>query len=379
MNFFTKEEVVKGDFLFVSYKREDRDVVFPCIELLLEEGIRLWYDKDLSAGQIWTEVAEELIRHENCRGAIFFNSVESFKSDPVFLERGHALSRMEKKSSASPFFVIPVNIGQPSTLLILQETFRTLPNNARDIEREFPLKYISSICNLFRSETIYVFADPQNPEEARTQLYENVVRTFPTVVDKDTLRMKQLNKSASEAAVSVSLGVRKSKPAEGLPSYLLSKNQRSEFRGSVYLIRDGRGYRTEPLSWRPVFFKDDEVYLLCEQTVDQRGGGKALNEWLKTEFLATAFSPQEGAEIREVRLFGEPDVAHVLSPDLLSFPTVETGEGHWWLDTMNTGALQKVMDKDGSVYHNGYNNRTKKSGVRPLIRIGKDFFATLTL
>ena len=55
----------KGDepFVFVCYGHEDQAVVYPEIDTLHREGVRLWYDEGISAGRNWrAEIGEALIK-----------------------------------------------------------------------------------------------------------------------------------------------------------------------------------------------------------------------------------------------------------------------------------------------------------------------------
>ena len=91
-NFFTAEEVVNAPFLFVSYSHEDKATTSEMTQFLLGSGVRLWYDRDLAAGDPWPEVVETLITHQNCRGIIFVCSPAAYLSKNVHKERNLALS-----------------------------------------------------------------------------------------------------------------------------------------------------------------------------------------------------------------------------------------------------------------------------------------------
>jgi len=372
---YTKEEVVKNNFLFVSYKHDNAEIVTEVINFLFEQGVRLWYDTDLVIGDKWPEVAEKLIKHENCRGVIFFNSVESFQSEPVFLERKYILEKMEMcQKSGQTFFSIPVNIGQPSTMLLLKSVFQSLPNEDREIERIFPLKYVQTISALFTSETIYCYADPNGGDEYKQRLVDNIKKALPSVIDNEALIAKQIVETLGTVCASVSLGLCRGKIAEVLPDYLLTKNQRVDYQGATYIVEDGVAYKAEQISWRPVYCDDTEFVLLSKNIGDMRNGGDDLKTWLENSFLRLAFTDAERQEITSVRLLNEKDIEKATSSDLLTFSDCDT---HWWLDARSGGALQKVVKKDGTIYNSGYNFRTKKSGVRPVICVKKDFIASI--
>ena len=49
----------KQPYIFFSYNHENADRVFPMIEKMAQEGIRVWYDNGLRPGDDWPEVIAE--------------------------------------------------------------------------------------------------------------------------------------------------------------------------------------------------------------------------------------------------------------------------------------------------------------------------------
>ena len=382
-NYFTKEEVVKSDFLFVSYKHEDQAIVLDTVNFLLDEGIRLWYDTDLIAGNKWTTIAEGLIKHENCRGVIFFNSIPAFMSDPIYKERTYTIEKMaevgKRGDSDRPFLYFPVNIGAPSTMRLLKTIFPMLPEGDADTERVFPLKYIKTIVELFDSDVIYCYADPEDGGEYKRQLLSYIVKALPAVVDEAALLRRARREAAAAAPRSVTFGICKAAPTAMLPSYFLTKDQRAEYQSATYIVQGGRAYTSKRISWRILYTEGEDTVLISEDVVDVRGGGKELNAWLSGAFLATAFTDAEREAIRELRLLTEKDVKKTEIPDafLFDLPS-DLAETHFWIADISMGALQRVIKKNGTIYMGGYNFRTKKSGVRPVLRLPTDLLSSLT-
>jgi hypothetical protein len=367
--YFTKEEVVKSDFLFVSYKHEDKAVVLDTVNFLLDEGIRLWYDSDLIAGNKWTTIAEGLIKHENCRGVIFFNSIPAFMSDPIYKERTFVLERLEEQNKSAdtdrPFIYFPVNVGETSTMRFLKTIFPQLPEGDADTERVFPLKYIKTIVELFDSDVIYCHADEKG--EYKAQLLGYISKALPTVVDKKTV---------IRAPGSITFGLCRAAFSTALPSYFLTKDQRADYQNVTYIVQSGHAYTTKRISWRFLYAEDDYAVLISEDVVDIRSGGKELNDWLCGDFFKTAFTEQERALVKQIGLLSENDMKKTKNPDAFIFElTSDLAETHFWISDISMGALQRVIKKNGSVYSSGYNFRTKKSGVRPVIRVHKDTLA----
>ena len=162
-----------------------------------------------------------------------------------------------------------------------------------------------------------------------------------------------------------------------LPSYFLTKDQRVDYQSATYIVQGGRAYTSKRISWRILYTEEEEAVLLSEDVVDVRGGGKDLNEWLAKDFLATAFTEEERAKIKELRLLTEKDVKKAEIPDAFVFDLPsDLTETHFWIADVSMGALQRVIKKNGTVYMGGYNFRTKKSGVRPVVRLHADALAT---
>lgn len=370
---YTKEELSKDDFLFISYKHEDKNaVVADVLSYLYEEGVRFWYDADLGVGENWAKVAQGLISHEKCRGVIFFNSVESFTSEPVHKERGFACERAEKcKANGEQFFIFPVNIGSPSVLELVKSVFDGLSDDPREMKRVFPLEYIKNIAKLFESDTIYCYADPSDKEGYTKALYDMIVKSLPTVVDKSFLQMKRLQDS-SPGGTRLEIGLCADKPTGAVPSSLLDRDGKVSLHGSTFMISEGKAYTVKPIPWRVLYPKDDAFVLIAEDTVALRGGGAELNKWLTEDFASAAFTAEQLSMISDIRLLTPDDISRVSDQSKLSFPeTPSNPEGHWWIASMSYGALQRVVRKEGAVYSMGYNYRTKRSGVRPVITVSK--------
>jgi len=49
-------------FLFVSYAHADKNKVYPIINNLYEEGVRIWYDEGIPAGSRWSDELAARIR-----------------------------------------------------------------------------------------------------------------------------------------------------------------------------------------------------------------------------------------------------------------------------------------------------------------------------
>ena len=246
---YTRDEIVKDHFLFVSYKHDAGDVVVQgVLDYLFEQGVRFWYDADLGMGDNWIKIAEGLINNENCRGVIFFNSRGSFTSKPVHFEREFTIRKIKEcEEKGIPFFVFPVSIGKPSTLRLIKSVFEVLPDDDHVIEENFSLDFLKGIAELFESSNIYCYADPDNAEAYKKSIYQKISQSLPDVIDQDAVRMKMLRESGGQGrdALTVSLGIGKDRLATAVPSSLCQKDQVVVLHNNTYVIQNGRAYNLQ--------------------------------------------------------------------------------------------------------------------------------------
>jgi hypothetical protein len=83
----------KNPFLFVSYARNDRDVVYPLIEALSNRGVSIWTDRRMLGGDDWlAELEAELIK---CSGVLVLMS-RSFMSSKYCHREVHFADALNK-------------------------------------------------------------------------------------------------------------------------------------------------------------------------------------------------------------------------------------------------------------------------------------------
>ncbi len=364
---FTADEVVKSDFLFVSYNHGDKAIVDGAVQFLLEAGVRLWYDDDLAAGVRWDEEkVEPLLRDPNCRGVIFFNSIKSYTSGPVAKERRVALERYEAgKQTDTPFFIFPVNIGKPSTLRMLKSVFESLSDNDAELEQQFPLPFMETIAALFSSNLIFCYVDPENEQGFYSELLKGIEKAIPTAVS-----LSARPTAGGGGGTPYYLGRCRGTPLSGIPAAMLAKDGVITWNGEECLVERGVAYALRKIPWRLLYREKDTLFLLADCGVSLRGGGPDLTAWLRGEFTEQAFSAEERALLTgEVGLLKPSDFERIEDKSLLVLsPESPDGDSHWWIDA-SRGALQQVVRADGTVYTMGYNIRLKKSFVRPVIRV----------
>ncbi|MHA1109909.1 MAG: toll/interleukin-1 receptor domain-containing protein [Promethearchaeota archaeon] len=80
--------------IFVSYAHKDSERVFPILDELHKNGIRIWYDEGLQAGEDWFEYMKDKII--GCSGFLVFIS-EKFVASPHANEEAEFAHKMAKK------------------------------------------------------------------------------------------------------------------------------------------------------------------------------------------------------------------------------------------------------------------------------------------
>ncbi len=87
--------------VFVCYSHKDRELVYPEISWLQEQGINVWYDEGISAGRVWrAEIAQAI---DACSNVLFYVSKSSLDSAHCNREINLALD-LEKP-------ILPVYLG----------------------------------------------------------------------------------------------------------------------------------------------------------------------------------------------------------------------------------------------------------------------------
>lgn len=95
------------DYFFISYSHRDKNVVFPILANLYEQGISFWYDDGLNVGDVWDEKVKVKIENEKCIGCIFFFSSNSLASEAVYKEIEVVLAKhnVSKNFVIAPIFI----------------------------------------------------------------------------------------------------------------------------------------------------------------------------------------------------------------------------------------------------------------------------------
>lgn len=110
-------------YIFVSYSHKDAPAIAPIVQHLNKNGVPLWYDDGLHAGEEWLKMLLNKISEPNCLAIMIFISNFSIESPFVRAETHHAFS--EKKPIYSVYLEDEVRVDPSMQAYIsqLQSTF----------------------------------------------------------------------------------------------------------------------------------------------------------------------------------------------------------------------------------------------------------------
>lgn len=338
--YYATEEVTKDKFLFISYCHEDKPVVDACAKVLIDEGVRLWYDKALTATNEWPTIVEDMLRHENCCGAFLFCSGASLASKNVAKERKIALEERKKRGKRDyPVFFVVVTKDRPVSYvqLIKQALDSVSPERIDDV---FPLENLSVFMELIGNDSIYRMTHMEGYEQV---LLGDVRQLVPQAVNKNVIYREAMEAHA------------------GANRVITAEIGRWTVNGEE-----------KPITW--YFIKEEEgiATLVSAEILSEGLGGEDLDNWLNGEFVQKGFTEQERSLLQgKLRLLTE-EQARDVDQKILA-----VGQ-QWWLGSAR-GNLQMIVREDGTVYRNGYNNKRFEKGIRPAISMSMVDISNLVL
>jgi hypothetical protein len=80
----------KEPFIFISYSHKDRSIIYPQIEWLNNEGIKVWYDEGIPPASIWDKIIPRKI--VDSATMVIFLSKNAIESDNVSRELHYAVN-----------------------------------------------------------------------------------------------------------------------------------------------------------------------------------------------------------------------------------------------------------------------------------------------
>lgn len=348
----TEDKILAGNFLFVSYSHKDMDSVREDVRALHAMGARIWFDENMRIGDNWREIAKAKIDHPNCKGVIFYNSMASFLSDAVMLERREAVARAKAEKD---FGVFSVNLGGKSMQKIYGEVMANAP------EGFLEKMYLELLPN-FNDSTLFI---PRfDSADCVGQIYEKIVRPKLAVDEmglfQDALRNQQGDARRSDR---ICFGSYFGTPCTA-PLKHSAPTERFIANETEYISYNNMLFGLRPLEWNLLYVENGTAVLLCSEILDFSCGGAIAECYLKETFAPLAFSAKERDLLRsEPRLLTPDDLCK--TKELLA-PEGKNARRHWWINAPGLLEHWQMTYCGNTPYPNGF-NVTMKKGIRPVI------------
>lgn len=176
-------------FIFVSYAHDDRDIVFPIIELLQNNGYHVWYDEGLHIGNDWRDELADMI--QQCAAFIYMWSRKSAKSgyckDEIYAADSVLKERMSnvEQSEDMPFLSVKLEEADlPSGIRMIinpKQMISGIEASAKDIVQQIiDSKKLEACRNQFR----YIEGENWGPAR-RGYYFDDIIdhTVFNSVID----------------------------------------------------------------------------------------------------------------------------------------------------------------------------------------------------
>ena len=363
------EMIEKGKFLMISYRSIDSHIVVEDIRQMQALGLRIWYDAAMELGDNWKHVAENIIKHPNCAGVIFYNSENSFVSKPCYLERAWTREQMAvMKEKGEPYIYFSVNIGGRSTNEIIRDTY--LRAGEGNIESVFPFEYLKDIVDMFNEDVICVRRTGTSKQTAET-IYKKT--RMLGVVDDEEVVLESLEKKGiivtEENNKVLYCG---SYPRETVDVDVSHRNLGKKWfteRGRQYCYINGSYYLCEPIRFVYIGKTEEGLRFMADRVLFSSTGEElpaSLDLFTNDAFRnAKKAFPIGSATIPTA----EEYLANMEKFDAFTRTTdfAEKMTRFWLLDRGKGGrALQMNVNESMTVNERGFNKKFKL-GVRPIV------------
>lgn len=352
------EEKIKSDkFVFVSYSHKDSADVKEDMEILLNRGVRVWFDINMRLGEDWSEIAKATIYHENCVGVIFYNSPNSFISSAVQREQKWAKDRLDN----GDFHVWSVHLNEKTSVSIWQEIIPLLSNPAEYFALTLPLQQ-----KLFTSDILCVMRS--SSEFAVEEIYVKIARPYNIVDDEETFVDSVKSENRTAKLEEYKFGRFISNEYFGPEQAPNEENQRFGVQRNLIQL-NGKKYYSKDLEWKLMYVYDGYATLICTQIIDQMDF-ESGRDFLKNTFCKIAFTDSKYADMITARYATHEDIQKAVNVQRESSLKLlaRSGPLHWWIDEDGITDYWKQTYSDDYLYQKGFLIFIKK-GIRPIIEI----------
>ena len=344
--------VVSGNFIFISYSHKDLDAVREDCAALDRRNARIWYDEHMHLSDNWKQRAEDAIKHENCKGVVFYVSKNSVLSEAVESEIKWTKERLE----GGDFHYWTVVVGA--------EDMSDVYSQAMQINKNFFKKIVPFYFEMFNDDNIAIRRE--NCEQCVDMIVEKIAKV-QGVVDNEEELAKRIRRTSEFKDSSM---FRFGGWAGDMYDVPVDEDGRHSDGGRTYISFNHKAYLIKPLDWKLLYTQDAKAVLICNDILEYTKGGEDVEKFLNDVVYKLAFDDEEKSRMKaKPRLLSVKEIEeHKIGADKLA--TSGAGQSHarhWWLadDGLYDGWQ---MTYGGFPNKNGFIKSVKK-GVRPVIEI----------
>lgn len=172
-------------YIFVSYSHNDSEVVYTDIAYLQNQGMRIWYDEGIPAGEDWDQVVYPRIVSSQCSGIVFFVSPSFFGSRSIAKEIEIAFNTKGHEKGVTKSF--SVHVGGQSILEMMQSTII-------ESKHEVFHENINLIMSCFNEKRTFIKRDLNATRSYYNDILINAKR-YGTIDDKNVQKLIDNEKS----------------------------------------------------------------------------------------------------------------------------------------------------------------------------------------
>lgn len=160
----------EGDdnYVFISYSRKDKDIVYADLLEMNRLGVRFWYDDGIAAGENWREIVANKINSPKCVGVIFYLSKNTLFSEAIEAEikMVFGANSVEKKNN----FALLIDYNNFSFSLD-----KIIENELKDCSDITLLQRANLISNIFAGDINYLFRS-SDARDLTKHFYKMILR-----------------------------------------------------------------------------------------------------------------------------------------------------------------------------------------------------------
>lgn len=355
------------NFFFISYNQKDGDkIVYKDEEYFKKHFFNCWIDKDgmRATDNTWIERARATIFNENCKGAVFYLSENSLKSDAVEEEIKIVTERIAQDSS---FFAFAVVVNAGSVLELIKNIYTCTDNS--QLVKVLPINRIATIAKIFTDEKIYIVRNDNNLETYYQSLEKNL-RDYGVILDKQKAIQDMQASGIIDAHSTISFG-RFYQENTILNKLVSCKNVFEKIDDDYYIELDDGIHKGVDIKWIILDYdaSNKKMTLISEKSITNIRG-RDIDEWLNGQFANIAFTEEERSKIDgRIKTLSYEDYNRYASREGLN---LNPYADRYWLSSRNErGEVNMLMYvNEGEVKKMGL-NKTKECGIRPIIIMEK--------